>query len=358
MNHIDLKDHYNIDDVMALTSAKGGSYFRELKNANILLTGGTGFFGVWLLSVFKYLNEQSKFQGEIYLITRDEASFFNANPALKNCDFIRIIQGDIKTVNLGEIQPDHLIHLASTSASETFNDIAQIEKINTLYLGTKNILEQCGAGLKKVLFSSSGAAYGDTSSTVKISEETPSTLMSNDEKYALCMGKIVAEFQIDFYSKRFGYDYSIARCFSFAGEFMPLSMHYAFGNFIGDALKRQDIVISGSGTALRSYMYIGDAILWFVALLTDPKNEIFNVGSDCEVSIRELANLIGAKSGCSVSLKRTKNNEGNFVRSAYVPCLKKIKKSYPDLKCWTGLPQIVDRMLMYQIDDNIRTIGE
>ena len=109
MNHIDLKDHYNIDDVMALTSAKGGSYFRELKNANILLTGGTGFFGVWLLSVFKYLNEQSKFQGEIYLITRDEASFFNANPALKNCDFIRIIQGDIKTVNLGEIQPDHLI---------------------------------------------------------------------------------------------------------------------------------------------------------------------------------------------------------------------------------------------------------
>ena len=350
MNHVDFKDHYNIDDVVARISVEGKCYFRELKKAKILLTGGTGFFGVWLLSVFKHLNEQSKFQGEIYLITRDEASFFNANPALKNCDFIRIIQGDIKTVNLGKIQPDHLIHLASTSASETFNDIAQIEKINTLYLGTKNILEQCGKGLKKVLFSSSGAAYGDISSTVTISEETPSTLMSNNEKYALCMGKIVAEFQIDYYSKTFNYDYSIARCFTFAGEFMPLSMHYAFGNFIGDAIKRQDIVMSGSGTALRSYMYIGDAILWFVALLTDPKNEIFNVGSDCAVSIRELAELVGAKSDCKVSSQPAEINEGNFVRSTYVPCLKKIKTFYPNLSCWTALPQIVERMIKPKLE--------
>jgi nucleoside-diphosphate-sugar epimerase len=358
MSHVDFKDHYIIDDVVARICTKGEPYFRKLEKAKILLTGGTGFFGIWLLSVFKHLNEQGKFNGKIYLLTRNEASFLIKNPGLKNCDFITIIQGDIKTVELKGLQPDHLIHFASTSALETFNGIEQIEKIDTLYLGTKNILEQCGQGLKKVLFASSGAAYGDISSTANISEKTPTSLTSTNEKYALCIGKIVAEYEIDYYSKTFNYDYSIARCFSFAGEFMPLSMHYAFGNFIGDAIKRQDIVISGSGTALRSYMYIGDAVLWFAALLTDPKNEIYNVGSDYEVSIRELAELVGAKSGCKVLSQPVEINEGNFVRSSYVPCLKKIKLAYPELRCWTGLPQIINRMINKETNQNIKDIGD
>ncbi len=126
---------------------------------------------------------------------------------------------------------------------------------------------------------------------------------------------------------------------------MPLSIHYAFGNFIRDALNGKDIIISGSGTAMRSYMYIGDAIIWFCALLTDPKNKIFNVGSDYAISITELAELIGNKSGCKVLSLPKKTTEGNFVRSTYIPSLKKIQTYYPKLKIWTGLSDIIDRML-------------
>ena len=310
-----------------------------------MLTGGTGFFGIWFLTVFKRLFEQKKFKGEIYLLTRNKLNFINANPELSNCSFIKTIQGDVKTVNLNNINPNYLIHFASTSASETFDNVEQIEKINTLYLGTKNILEQCGRSLKKVLFASSGAAYGDTSLISTINEEEFSKLESINDKYALCIGKIIAEFQIDYYSKHFNYDYSIARCFSFAGEFMPLSIHYAFGNFIGDALNGKDIIVSGSGTALRSYMYVGDAIIWFCALLTDPKNKIFNVGSNYAISISELAELIGNKSGCKVLSQPKKTAEGNFIRSTYIPSLKKIETYYPKLKIWTGLSDIIDRML-------------
>ena len=345
MSHIDFKKHYHINDVIEGVCNRGEDYCLKLKNAKILLTGGTGFFGIWLLNVFKHLYEKNCFNGEIYLITRDPTSFANKNPDLVQNNFIKLIKGDVKTITLGGIKPDHLIHFASTSASETFHEIEQMKKIDTLYMGTKNILEQCGNSLKKVLFASSGAAYGHVESASKISEDTLSRLMSTNDKYALCMGKILSEFQINHYSKIHNYDYSIARCFTFAGEFMPLSLHYAFGNFINDAMNGRDIVMSGSGTELRSYMYIGDAVLWFLALLADPKNDTFNVGSDHAVSIRELANIVGAKGGCNVVAQLDTNHEGNFVRSKYVPCMDKSKEFYPYLECWTGLPQIVERML-------------
>lgn len=346
MKHIHYKSHYNIEEVIESIIAKGEKYFFELKRARILLTGGTGFFGIWLLSIFKNLYQSNKFKGEIYLITRSKESFLNANPQFKNCDFLIIIQGDIKTVILDDIKPDHLIHFASTSALETFNDVEQIKKIDTLYLGTKNILEQCGHSLKKVLFTSSGAAYGSLTSNCKIDERSLSRLNSRNHKYALCLGKNIAEFQIGYYANHFDYDYSIARCFSFAGELMPLSLHYAFGNFIGNAMKHDDIVMTGLGTAIRSYMYIGDAMLWFIVLLTKPKNDVFNVGSDREISIRDLAELIGTQGNCRVLIQRAELSEGNFQRATYVPSLKKVQKAYPDLKCWTGVSDIVKRMLM------------
>ena len=169
------------------------------------------------------------------------------------------------------------------------------------------------------------------------------------------LGKKIAEFQVRYYAKKLNYDYSIARCFSFAGELMPLSMHYAFGNFIGNAMNREDITMTGSGTAVRSYMYIGDAILWFIVLLTKPKNDVFNVGSDYKVTIKDLAELISLHSNLRVHSQYVDLNEGNFERTMYVPCLKKIRDAYPDLDCWTGPSDIVKRMLMNSPQQNNNT---
>ena len=123
IKHVDYKDHYNIESIVEQVSHRGEQYFNKLEKAKILLTGGTGFFGIWFLTFFKHLFEQKKFKGEIYLLTRDELNFINANSKLRNCNFIKIIQGDVKTVKLNKISPDHLIHFASTSASETFGNI-------------------------------------------------------------------------------------------------------------------------------------------------------------------------------------------------------------------------------------------
>lgn len=350
MRHVDYQNHYDIKNAVESICIRSENYFHNLKNAKILLTGGTGFFGFWLMNVFMYLFKENKFNGKIYLITRDRDGFIECNKHIFSSNFVDVIEGDIKSVKLDKIKPDHLIHFASTSASETYNNIKQIEKIDTLYLGTKNILEQCGNSLKKVLFASSGAAYGEIDTDYKITEDTFTRLMSNNEKFALCIGKTISEFQISFYSKVFNYDYSIARCFSFAGEFMPLSLHYAFGNFIRNAMQNENIVVTGSGEALRSYMYVGDAIVWFFAMLSNPKNDIFNVGSDNGISIKHLAEIIAKKSNCKVFAKPIKRNEGNFVRSSYIPSLSKIKEYYPELDCWTRLNKIIDICLKKNIN--------
>ncbi|MDC3075651.1 hypothetical protein OA328_00065 [Paracoccaceae bacterium] len=54
---------------------------------------------------------------------------------------------------------------------------------------------------------------------------------------------------------------------------MPLSLHYAFGNFIENAMKNEGIIMTGSGTAMRSFMYVGDTMLWFMTQLTKIKKK-------------------------------------------------------------------------------------
>ena len=113
---------------------------------------------------------------------------------------------------------------------------------------------------------------------------------------------------------------------------MPLNLHYAFGNFIRDAERGDKIIIEGDGSAVRSYMYVGDAISWFITLLARPKNEILNVGSDELVTIKELAEAIATQAGTSTVILGNSNFEGNFSRSFYAPDLTRVYQLYPELE--------------------------
>ena len=88
----------------------------------------------------------------------------------------------------------------------------------------------------------------------------------------------------------------IARCFAFAGEFLPKTAHFAIGNFLADLEQKRTIHINGDGSPIRSYLYADDLAYWLIALLKRGKTgEAYNVGSEEPVSIRELAELIAAR---------------------------------------------------------------
>ena len=235
--------------------------------------------------------------------------------------------------------------MATTNASETFSGEDQLAKIELLFEGTKNILKQCGPTLEKVLFTSSGVAYGINNKN-RTSESDFSGPNTIDTGSALGIGKLTAEYLVSYFAKKYGYKYSIARCFSFAGQFLPLELHYAFGNFINDFLNNNKIRVRGDGQDIRSYLYIGDAIAWLIKLLEDPNDSIYNVGSEIEVKIEDLARKIASyKAGLEVVIEGDSKQGDNFNRPSYMPDTNKIKSNYPNLIEWTALEDIVEKML-------------
>lgn len=318
----------------------------NLKGQTVFVTGGTGFFGVWLLLSLIKIRKILQGNLRIVALSRDPQRFLKTYPKYDFFEHVEFIKGDVKFFELNGIKVDYLIHMATTNAAETYEGEDQLNKLEMLYAGTRNVLEQCGSSLKNVLFTSSGVAYGKNFNHF-ISEDDFTGQDTCDTGSALGIGKVIAEYLIAYYAKKYGYRYSIARCFSFAGQYLPLELHYAFGNFVKDAIKHRDILINGDGQDKRSYLYIGDAVAWLLRLLTEPKNQIYNVGSDQSLTIAELAGMVAGQTKANIKVRvlQKDGEQGNFTRLSYIPSIKKIKNDYPGLDIWTGTKQTIDKML-------------
>lgn len=338
-------------DVDALIERSGVDAGR-LAGKTVLVTGGTGFFGLWVLSALVRLRQRLQGDLRILALSRRPDEFLVAYPHAGLSAAVEFITGDIVTARLEpHLRVTHLVHMATTRASETFHGEDQLRKLDLLYRGTRNILEQCGESLESVLFTSSGVAYGAGAGGQSIAETDRTGPDARDPGSALALGKLAAEYLVAYFSKQLGYRYSIARCFAFAGQFLPLDLHYAFGNFIRDAMLGKDIVIRGDGKDVRSYLFVGDAIAWLLGLLADPRDDLFNVGSSVPVSIEALARQVSARAErpVGVLIEGGESQAGNFRRTSYVPSTEKIRAEYSRLQEWTPLDAVIDKMLKLKV---------
>ena len=344
---MDLINRYNIKEDVALAISRSGADFSSLKGKRILVTGGTGFFGVWMLTALGQMMESLGDDLEIAVITRDSKAFLGQYPGFNSSRNLCFLDGDIRSINLAGKSYSHLIHMATTSANETFSKERQINKIDLLYAGTRNLLEQLGSDLEVVLFTSSGVVYGAPLADSTFHESQLSRPDNLQADSALAYGKLLAEYLVNYFSGEFGYKYNIARCFSFLGQGLPLDIHYAAGNFIADAVKSKPIRVLGSGQESRSYMYIGDAVAWLLRLLVEPTNDTYNLGSDKEMTVLELAQLVARVAGRpeKVEVLGQRLSEGNFKRQFYVPSTSKIRSQFPGLEEWTTVSEAVGKML-------------
>lgn len=330
-------------DVFSLIE-RSGVDIETLRGKRVLVTGGTGFFGVWLLSALSSIKRSLGGELEIVVITRSSAAFLSKARRIALDDEIELIQGDVREIKFAGGGVTHLVHMATTNASETFAGEDQLNKLKVLYEGTKNVLEQCSNKLENVLFTSSGVAYG-ASGSEKITEVEPAALDTTDLSSSLAIGKIAAEYLVSFYAAKLDYRFTIARCFTFAGQHLPTNLHYAFGNFVNNALCGDDIIIKGDGLDMRSYLYIGDAVSWLLRMLVEPKNQLLNVGSEHSLSVGELADLIAKHTGVGVQILGKRSEIGNFKRANYIPNTTKARSLYHELNEWTDIDAIIKKML-------------
>jgi len=289
----------DLDDIIART--KG--LWEELRGQRIFITGGTGFFGLWLLESFTHANEALNLNASAVVLTRDPAAFHHKAPHLTNRPDLHFLQGDVRTFTFPPGPFPYVIH-AATEASARLNAEAPQEMLDTIIGGTRHVLNFAGqCGVRKLLLTSSGAVYGRQPPGLSHVPEdylgAPDPLLPGS---AYGEGKRVSEHLCAVHALHHGYETKIARCFAFVGPHLPLNTHFAIGNFIRDGLSGGPIQIAGDGTPYRSYLYAADLAVWLWAILFRGSSlRAYNVGSSQPLSIREVGGVVGAALGVAVN---------------------------------------------------------
>lgn len=315
----------DLDHILAQTEP----LWHELRGERLFITGGTGFFGRWLLESFACANSRLDLGAEAMVLTRDAQAFMQSAPHLAANPSIRFWAGDIRDYEFPAGEFSHIIHAATTSAVATFNNEDPVAKFETVALGARRTLEFASQrGTRKFLMTSSGSVYGaQPGETHKLSEAHPGAPdPANAEAAALGEGKRAAEFYCAAYAKKFGIETKIARCFSFVGPFLQMDIHYAIGNFIKDAVQGVPIRVSGDGTPLRSFLYASDLMVWLWTLLFRGRSGcVYNVGSDEEISIGQLAHLVAQCAGGHLEVQIATKSAPSQPLDRYVPDTRRIR---------------------------------
>jgi dTDP-glucose 4,6-dehydratase len=320
----------------------------DLRDRSLFVTGITGFFGRWLLLLFKWLNTTQAAGIKIIALSRNPNDFLNKNPSLKNANWIEWIAGDVQNFSISSISCDFIIHGATDTSAAAGKDAGLL--LNTIIKGTENVLTTAKkAQAKRILFISSGAIYGTQSPNVTHIEETTSTAPTPlNIANAYGEGKRVMELLGAIHSHETSADVMTARCFAFVGAGLPLDAHFAIGNFIRDALKSDSILIRGDGTTERSYLYAADLAVWLLRLLVSGKSgEAYNVGSDQSFTMAELAHTV-VKTLCPGKPVIIQGKpDPTAARNRYIPSIDKAR-SQCGLGVWTPLNQAIALTASYR----------
>ncbi len=274
---------------------------RAIAGARVLVTGGTGFVGRWLLERIRRANDIAGLGIEVVCVSRDPARVMATAPELAASAAFRFVAGDVRTALDVPGEFSHIVH-AATQASADLNENDPRTMFDTIVAGTRSVLDfaRLHAGVR-VLNLSSGAVYGAQPWEIDHVDEAyrggPDPL---DPRAAYGEGKRAAEMLCAIYAKQFGVDVVTARIFAVLGPMLPLDTHFAAGNFILDAIAGRPIVVRGAGTAVRSYLYAGDMVDWLLAMLVRGQGgAAYNLGSENAVSIATLAERVATVLGGS-----------------------------------------------------------
>ncbi len=265
-------------------------YWNEMRGEQIFVTGGTGFFGAWLVESFLFANEQLGLRSKITLLTRNPTRFQKRFPLIQGNPAVRLCVGDVETFNESS-QPHKFVIHAATESTINLGATDPQRLIQSVVNGTQHVLDWAQSNrTQKLLFVSSGAVYGpQPPDLANVPESYLGAPDVNSPNAAYGESKRLAELLCILNSSN-RMEIKIARCFAFIGPHLPLDVHFAAGNFLRDVLAGSPIVVNGDGSPLRSYLYMSDLAIWlWTILFKGHAKTAYNVGSDLAISIEDLA---------------------------------------------------------------------
>jgi dTDP-glucose 4,6-dehydratase len=185
---------------------------------------------------------------------------------------------------------DAILHLASPASPTDFRRYA-IEIMRVNGIGTLRLLERAVADGARFLLASTSEAYGDP-----LVHPQPESYWGNVNPVGVRSvydeSKRFAEAATMAYHRDRGADVAIVRIFNTYGPRMALGDGRAIPTFITQALRGEPVTVTGTGEQTRSICYVDDLVRGILALLDSGETGPVNCGTEHEISIRALADLI------------------------------------------------------------------
>lgn len=267
-----------------------------LAGSTFLISGANGFLPAYMVEVLLLLNDRFNMNINVIGLARNKDKTlkrFNHHNNRKDLNFIyQDVCYPLDLKNVGK--PDFIVHAAS-QASPKFYGSDPIGTITPNITGTLNLLNVARENNSKAfLYFSSGEVYGNIDGDkIPTSENDYGLLDPTNLRSCYGESKRMGENLCVSYSHQYNVPVKIVRPFHTYGPGVDLNDGRVFADFISDVVNDRDIVLSSDGSARRAFCYLADATLgFFYVLLKGKSREAYNVGSDNETSIMELANLL------------------------------------------------------------------
>jgi dTDP-glucose 4,6-dehydratase len=286
-----------------------------MKNKTLLIIGGTGFFAKSIINFLVYESKLNNIK-KIILLSRGNNKIKLPKEDQKKI-YIHQIYGDIS--KLKKIPyADYIMYCAiNTNYKEYYKGICNYYKLAKKYHSKS-----------KILYTSSGAVYGQQPKNIKeikenylLNHKRIDYKNKNKNNYSLIKLKNEEIFKS---LTKSNIKVSIARCFAFVGKYLPRNGNFVIGNLIESILFKKNLEIKADYNVIRSYMHENDLSNWLLKIVksSNVKCPIYNVGSDKIVKIKNLAYALSRKYKLELKLKKIKHR----FEDKYIPSIQKAKK--------------------------------
>ena len=250
-----------------------------------LVLGGNGFIGSHLVAGLL----EEGYQVRIYDRSPNR---FHTTP--RNAEYVEGELGNHGLIRAAVEGVETVFHFVSTTLPKTSND-DPIYDVRSNLIDTLQLLESCvEAGVRKVVFASSGGTVYGQPQTMPIAEDHPTIPITS---YGIV--KLAVEKYLGLFDYLHGLDYTVLRISNPYGPYQnPGGQQGAVPVFLYRLRTGQPVTIWGDGSVVRDYLYISDLVEALkLAAETDTKKKVFNVGSGLGTTLNELVAIIAEVTG-------------------------------------------------------------
>ena len=262
-----------------------------------LITGGAGFIG-------SHLAELLLGEGwEVFALDDvSTGSMENVAQLTERADFHLVVESVLSPAVVSELvhKCDIVYHLAAVVGVQLIVEQPGHTLLTNIQ-GTENVLEYCTKFGKRVLVASSSEVYGDHPEEQLLAEDArriygPTTA----RRWAYADSKAIDEFLALAWHEERDLDCVIARLFNTVGPRQSGQYGMVIPRFVQSALGERPLEVHGDGTQTRCFCHVADTVRGLKGLMeSSVSGDLFNVGSQERIAIRDLADRVRAKAGSS-----------------------------------------------------------